>query len=184
MSFFNMAAGNNPMFGILARIIETVAPLPTIPRYRDMYTMDHDGKLVIVVYTRTGGSGYGSDNAPLMAHPLFREKFDDKFDHTFANFVYEVPEKFIEPLRAFHDEFSRFYKGKTPQERFRITMAGLRNEPVPEEPDDQFQLQMCIVAVVQDLPTELSSVEKQLLPDATITALVDRDTGERHDVEG
>lgn len=176
MSFFNMAAGNNPMFGILARIVETVAPLPPVPRFRDMYTMDHDGKLVIVLYTRTGGgnrAAHSSENAAIAAHPLFRETFDDKFDNTFVNFVFEVPEQFVEALRALHDEFSRFYKGKTPQERFRITIAGMEGKEVPEEPDDSYQLELRIYDIARLVSTEMSSLEKAMMQHTTITAVID-----------
>src|SRR5829696_977857 len=77
MSLFNWVAGNNPMFGVLARIIETVAPLPPVPRFRDMYTDDHDGKLVIVLYTRTGGgnrAAHGSVNEAILRYPHCIEK--------------------------------------------------------------------------------------------------------------
>jgi hypothetical protein len=165
MSLYNQMCGNNPLFGIYARVLETVAPIAPVPRFRDMYTREVYGKPQIVIYTRTGGSnreGYKSENSELSNHPLFAGDFDDDFDSTFAHFAFNVPDAFSERMLRLHRAFSIYPNGMTPRQKFEQSMANLKGDPVQEvdaDDSDMDELQQAIDAIVRDLPNEPSTIE-------------------------
>jgi len=121
-----MVCGNNPLFGLYARIIETAEKLPPIPRFRDMYTREHGGTVQIVLYTRTGGGNrpeYHGENEAITRHALYVENFDDDFDTTFAHWVFTCPPAFENRMLAMHKIFSKHPKGMTPRQKFKLAMG-------------------------------------------------------------
>lgn len=168
MSLYNQMCGNNPLFGIYARVLETAGEVASIPRFRDMYTREESGKAQIVIYTRTGGGNrddYAAQNDALTEHPLYVTDFDDDFDSTFAHFVFDVPEAFAERMLRLHRAFSKFPKGMAPKAKYDRALASIKGEqpdslvPTDSEVDE---LQGAIAAIVTDLPEEPSTVEKSL----------------------
>lgn len=169
MSLYNLVCGNNPLFGLYARILETAGPMPEIPRFRDMYTREDNGKIQIVLYTRTGGGNresYEDQNNALTEHPLFVKDFDDDYDSTFAHWVYSVPEAYAERMQKLHRTFSRTPKGLTPGQKFQKQLAALEGKehescesPIDAEMDE---LGTILESLVAELP-EQSGVEKQLV---------------------
>ena len=105
MSLYNMCVGNNPLFGLLARVLETAAPLPQVERFRDAYTTDTH----IVIYTRLGGGNrkdYVACHEALRRHPLFASDHDDDFDQTFCHHLFRIPDDFQEDdYRKNHPRF-------------------------------------------------------------------------------
>jgi len=159
---YNVVCGNNPLFGLFARILETEAPLPPVPRWRDLYTDLQDGQPVIVIYTRTGGdngSAYIAENLALTEHPLFLSTEDDNFDSTFALFTYRCPERFCVQLRTLHDAFSKFYKGWPSWRKFQYQLAHLKKEPTDEPTgtdEDAEVLELVVSVLISDLPNSSS----------------------------
>lgn len=169
MSLYNQMCGNNPLFGIFARVLETAGQLPPIPRFRDTYTRESDGKPQIVIYTRTGGGNrndYGTENKAITNHPCYVEDHDDNFDGTFAHWVFSVPEPFAERILRLHRAFSKFPKGQTPKQKFDRSMR-LMDGRGDESPDPTVaeieELSDAISSLVVDLPQSPSSLEKSLL---------------------
>ncbi len=139
MSLYNMLCGNNPLFGILARILCKDEPLPYVPRFRDMYTRMEGEQVQIVIFTRTGGGNresHESENDLLARHPLYVCDFDDDYDSTFAHFVFRVPDEFQEALSRWHEAFHEFPKCQAPMEKFRRAMGAIEGKDIesPEIP--------------------------------------------------
>ena len=142
MSMYNMVCGNNPCFGILARILDTVEPLSEVPRFRDMYTRAEGDQLQIVLYTRTGGGNreeYEEQNNALAAHPLYVKDWDDDFDTTFAHFAFSVPPEFEADLREFHllvEEHPKFLAADKKFQRALEAIKGtLEETPIYVDPE-------------------------------------------------
>jgi hypothetical protein len=172
MSLYNAMCGNNPLFGVFARILETQGRLAQIPRFRDMYSRVKDGKPQIVIYSRTGGGNRGDylvQNGELTHHALYIEDFDDDFDSTFAHFVFKVPDKFEEPFLKLHNIWCQFHKGQTPKQKFDRAMRDMKS-PDPNDtannPTEEMveQLQEAINGLAPLVPRELSSIEAEILP--------------------
>lgn len=102
MSLYNMMHGVKPA---------TFFVLPVLgkhpdeyPRFRDCFIGDDEqpkteGK--IIVYTRTGGgnrSSYAEENAVITQMDGYQFDYDDSFDSTFANFVFDIPEKWVDDV--------------------------------------------------------------------------------------
>lgn len=167
MSLYNMTCGNNPLFGLYARILETVAPLPSIPRFRDMYTRECDGGVQIVIYTRTGGGNrddYEDENGAMAAHPLFVCDFDDEYDPTFAHFVYSVPEKYEQSLLRVHRAGEGIPKLSTPADKFQRALDGIRGESKNATVTDEQTSELAAALEAIEVPEQVSSVEKELCP--------------------
>ena len=76
------------------------------PRFRDCYVeKKDDGSYLIVIYTRVGGNnrncGYGEEE--LYKDPLFVETVDDDFDNTYAEYKFNIPEKWKEDFNKILD---------------------------------------------------------------------------------
>jgi hypothetical protein len=161
---YNMACGNNPLFWVLARLIETRGILQPVPRFRDMYTREVGGAPQIVIYTRTGGNNrghYKAENDALARHVLFIETFDDHFDSTFASFAYSVPPAFEDRLLRFHRLFSKHPKGMSPPDKFQRALKELEGkaEPAIFTNDDCAELADIVKQIIADLPDKPSSIE-------------------------
>lgn len=63
------------------------------PRFRDCFLTDDEKR--IAIYTRVGGPnrGCGFGEEKLYDDPLFVKTYDDEFDHTYATYEFNVPEK-------------------------------------------------------------------------------------------
>lgn len=81
------------------------------PRFRDCFIGDDEKpetKDKIIVYTRTGGGnreGYAEENEAITKMDGYLFDYDDDFDCTFANFVFDVPEKW-------KSDFDKVFSGK------------------------------------------------------------------------
>jgi len=154
MSMYNMVCGNNPLFGLYARALETIEPLPPVPRFRDVYTKLYGGKVQIVIYTRTGGGNrpdYQAENLALTKHQLFVADCDDDFDKTFAHFVFTCPMPFEDRMLALHNIFSRHPKGMTPGEKFKLAMGQIE-PPEPLTSNELDQLNEIGASMMDELP--------------------------------
>ncbi len=97
MSLYNMMHGVKPSTFL---ILPMLGKHPDeYPRFRDCFIGDSErpeteGK--IIVYTRTGGGNredYEEENRAISEMPGYLFDYDDDFDCTFANFVFDVPPK-------------------------------------------------------------------------------------------
>jgi len=76
------------------------------PRFRDCYIeKKEDDSYLIVIYTRVGGGnrncGFGEEK--LYEDPLFVETVDDDFDNTYAEYKFNVPERWKEDFNKIID---------------------------------------------------------------------------------
>ena len=108
MGLYNSLFGVNPQYSeILTSLKLTVEQ---IPRFRDAYLTERNGKQVVAIHTRMGGGNRGhwdwdsdSNAGPncgcsgcraqygLSAHPLYLTDEDDDFDSTYATYYFEMP---------------------------------------------------------------------------------------------
>lgn len=125
MSLYNALFGVNPFATVFLSALDISTD--DVPRFRDIYLTELNGRDVICVYTRTGGgnrefydceescrSNYpeyfegdepptGPWNADLRKIDGFLFDADDDFDCTYAYFYYEIPPSFahlIEGLKT------------------------------------------------------------------------------------
>lgn len=174
MSLYNMMCGNNPLFGLFARILEAEAPLPYVPRFRDAYLVDGAHGPEVVIYTRTGGGNreeFEEENRALAGHPLYLRDWDDDFDSTFAHFAFAVPAKHrgqVDSIRKLTDGWAKFL---TPREKFDRSMSALKGpgdsgeEDAESTTDDQLRLER-LGALLDELSAALpepSSLEISLM---------------------
>lgn len=97
MSLYNMINGVNPCTFFVLPVLGKHPD--TYPRFRNCFVGDPErpettGK--IIVYTRTGGGNresYAEENKAIQEMPGFLFDYDDDFDSTFANWVFDVPEQ-------------------------------------------------------------------------------------------
>ena len=154
MSLYNMCVGNNPLFGLLARVLETAAPLPQVERFRDAYTTDTH----IVIYTRLGGGNrkdYVACHEALRRHPLFASDHDDDFDQTFCHHLFRIPDDFQEDIVAFHALYCRCEKGFAPQQKFELFIQPDSFEfPPPLDEQETVDLIERINSLMIRLPTK------------------------------
>jgi hypothetical protein len=159
MSLYNLICGNNPAHEILHAILETVEPLPNLPRYRDTYTIEKDGKIYIVIYTRTGGGNreeFESENRALTSHPMYVNDYDDDFDNTFAHFEFLVPDSWQARVISFHNIFSRSPKGMTPRQKFQRQMDAMSGKQTEvENPLTELEMQE-LQSIVEDMIEDLN----------------------------
>ena len=139
MSLYNTLFGVNSAAPLLLAMLG--ASHTDVPRFRDCFLLD--GK--IVIYTRTGGGNRDAyeneercrDNYPeyftgdksewqqgpwnedLRKLPGYIHDEDDGFDSTYANFYYEVPNKFKHLL-------DKIPEGDDPARRWQDTIAALQ----------------------------------------------------------
>jgi hypothetical protein len=110
MSLYNLLFGKNPQSALLLAVIGLKEH--DVPRFRNVFVGERDGKPTIDVYTRMGGGNrghwdsYEGDAGPdcscpgcrasyfMRAVAGFRYDEDDDFDCTYRTFVYAVPEEF------------------------------------------------------------------------------------------
>lgn len=89
MSLYNAINGFNPACVLVMPMLGRKQS--EYPRFRDCFV--EDGK--IAIYTRVGGNnrgcGYGEEE--LYKDPNFVTTYDDDFDHTYATYLFNVPEK-------------------------------------------------------------------------------------------
>jgi hypothetical protein len=69
------------------------------PRFRDCFLGDEEKEITdkILVYTRVGGGNrehYEEEIEELRSMPTYVEDYDDDFDNTFANFIFDIPEEY------------------------------------------------------------------------------------------
>ena len=105
MSFYNLVCGvTHATFFVLPVLGKHPGEYP---RFRDCFIGDpeHSGtEGKIIVYTRTGGGnreGYAEENAVLTEMDGYLFDYDDDFDSTFANWVFNVPERWRPDVDAF-----------------------------------------------------------------------------------
>lgn len=92
MSLYNQLFGYNKLAGVLLNILELDPQ--SIGRFRDCWWDAERSR--IVIHTRTGGGNreaYMDDNARLATHPCYRGDCDSDYDSTYADFYFELPEK-------------------------------------------------------------------------------------------
>lgn len=96
MSMYNM------MMGMNSTVVVLVLPvlgkhMTEYPRFRDAFmggAEENEGKLV--VYTRTGGGNredYADEIEMMRNMETFVRDYDDDWDCTYANWVFDIPEK-------------------------------------------------------------------------------------------
>ncbi len=157
MSLYNMVCGNNPIYTLYFAMLNEVAPLPDIPRFRDVYVKD--GAIpAIVIYTRTGGGNresYVAENDAMTKHPNFVQDYDDDFDSTFAHWCYAVPEKYRERVKRLQKMLSRLQKFAAPAEKFQMAMDSLKGKPAPKPTPLNESEAAAVVALLEELATEL-----------------------------
>lgn len=110
MSLYNMLNGVNPRTIFLLPMIDNKHP-DEYPRFRDVFsdTGEDEPKFdfpIILVYTRVGGGNRGCDfgEEEIMQNPLFVTTYDDDFDNTYGNYVFRVPEEFIQDFHKVNDK--------------------------------------------------------------------------------
>jgi len=108
MSLYNMVSGYNKACLL---VLPMLGKHPEeYPRFRDCFVGDeehpeYDGK--ILVYTRVGGGNreYHVDEIKeLRKMPGYVTDYNDSFDSTYASFVFDVPEKYV-------DDFAKLQSG-------------------------------------------------------------------------
>lgn len=136
-----MLFGVNPMAGILLQALN-IKP-DDVPRFRDCYLDNNDGKPRIGLHTRTGGGNRnhyesaerakandpegehtGPWNSDLRKLPGYQYDEDDNFDCTYATFYYDVPPAFASII-----ETLREISGSTlnPADRWQKLLADLKS---------------------------------------------------------
>lgn len=109
MSLYRIMHGVNP---VTFFVLPLLGKHPEeYPRFRDSFIGDPErddtaGKLIL--YTRTGGGNreaYEEDNTLITEMDGFLFDYDDDFDCTFANWVFDIPEKWV-------DDISKWRNGK------------------------------------------------------------------------
>jgi hypothetical protein len=107
MSLYNMMNGVNPA---TFYILPMLGYHPdSYPRFRDCFISDerYPDNNHIIVYTRTGGGNresYMDQNLWITCIEGYIEDYDDDYDCTFANFVFDIPEKW-------KDDFNKIIEG-------------------------------------------------------------------------
>lgn len=103
MILYNMMNGVNTMAVFF--ILPSLGKHPDeYPRFRDAFIGDPertgtDGK--IIIYTRTGGGNRehcADENAAIRAMDGFLFDYDDDFDGTYANWVFDIPDKWKDDI--------------------------------------------------------------------------------------
>ncbi len=116
---YNMMNGMNPSTFI---ILPMLGKHPDeYPRFRDCFTGDEENNISdkIIVYTRTGGGNresYETEIKEMQAMKTYVQDYDDSFDCTYANFVFDIPEEFKADYELITNgkttEISEAYKSK------------------------------------------------------------------------
>ncbi len=110
MSLYNMIHGFSPAVFLVLPMLDKHPD--EYPRFRDCFINDKDHPEYdnyIQIYTRTGGANrkdFEEENQIIKNMDNFVADFDDKFDSTFASWLFKVPEKW-------KDDFDKIIKGKT-----------------------------------------------------------------------
>jgi len=145
MSLYNMLFGQNPNTAVLLAMIG-LAP-NEVPRLRDTFVVERDGKPVIAVYTRVGGGNrehwdytYPNDapgpDCPCPAcrarhvlgkHELYLHDEDDDYDSTYATYFFKVPDKLVEFLGSMQGE------NVTPSDKFKALIEQLESGEETDE---------------------------------------------------
>ena len=123
MSLYNMLFGTNPAAPLLLAMLGIDAN--AVPRFRDCFLADGH----IVIHTRTGGGNreaYEAENDALTKLPGYLSDSDDDYDCTYANFLFEVPEKFRHLL-------GKIPEGVDPAKRWQETIEKLKTAS-PDDP--------------------------------------------------
>jgi len=103
MSIYNMIAGMNQL--VVFYMLPVLGRHPDeYPRFRDAFYGDEnkegtEGK--IIVYTRTGGGNreaHAEENDEITQMDGYCFDYDDDFDSTYANFVFDVPVKWLKDI--------------------------------------------------------------------------------------
>lgn len=142
MSLYNALFGFNPYAPLLLPMLGVIPA--QIPRFRDCFLKEEDGKLVIVIHTRTGGGNRpyydepnnenieGPWNSDLRALPGFIRDEDSPYDTTYANFYFDVPESCKTAAQVITESMDPNDK-RPPEEKWARTMDALRSSaPSPE----------------------------------------------------
>ncbi len=109
MSLYNMMNGVTKATFLVMPMLEKHPD--EYPRFRDCFLADEEHPEYdnhIHIYTRVGGgnrSSYAEEISEMRAMPGYVTDFDDSFDSTFASFVFEIPERFM-------DDYSKILSGK------------------------------------------------------------------------
>jgi hypothetical protein len=103
VSLYNALFGRNPLSPFYLAILGL--DIADVGRFRDCFLQKTDeGEVRIVIYTRNGGGNrdaYEEVTKNLQAHPEYVTDFDDDFDCTYASYVFKVPDKLIDTVKAF-----------------------------------------------------------------------------------
>jgi hypothetical protein len=122
VSLYNTIFGINPTAPVLLLILGIRDP-KIIPRFRDCF-LNVDGT-EIIIHTRTGGgnrSEYEEQNKGLRQIAGFKSDDDDSFDSTYANFRYNIPEKYKEAVPILLEHGA----GIDTSKRWKETFEGIR----------------------------------------------------------
>ena len=99
-------------------------PQEMIPRFRDVWV--DVGSESIVIHTRTGGGNreeYQEENQKMAKHPGYRFDRDDDFDCTYADFFYEIPERYRDSVLLFGKE------GVPPAKKWQDLLCAMSSDP-------------------------------------------------------
>lgn len=132
MSLYNALFGRNPLSTFYLALLDL--SVNDVGRFRDCFLQKTDeGDTRIVIFTRNGGGNredYADTTATLQAHPEYVTDYDDDYDSTYASYVFKVPEKFIETVKAFSE---RQDQNVDPGSRFKDLLdkmqAGKNDDP-------------------------------------------------------
>lgn len=96
MSMYNAMNGVNPATFIFLPMLGMHPD--AYPRFRDCFigATDTDDEGKIMVYTRTGGGNrdsYENEINEMREMKTFIRDYDDTFDSTYANFIFDIPEE-------------------------------------------------------------------------------------------
>lgn len=165
MSLYNMAKGVQPA---------TFFVLPMLgkhpdeyPRFRDCFigrayegkdldvfgvpNIHHGKEDCITIYTRVGGNnrdGHKNEIEKMRKMPEYLEDFDDNFDSTYAFFIFQVPQNFI-------DDFRKIRKGN-------IVNTSPRYKKMLYKVYPKLKKELDIVFKNEDTKTWQSKVRKKL----------------------
>jgi hypothetical protein len=134
-SLYGAACGQNSLYDLLLMVLASPfgGKEMSIPPCRDAwYDKDEQGRVCVVVLTRTGGANRGSylqENALMRSHPWFSFDVDDTYDSTYAYFWFVAPPDLSEAGEAF---LRKHGKPKTLKERFDAAIARVREGHVPD----------------------------------------------------
>jgi len=127
MSLYNQIFGTNPASDMLLAMLK-FNNVNEIGRYRDVsLKRDLEAGLQVVIFTRMGGGNrenYEKEINFLKSKKGYVRDYDDEYDSTYANFVFEIPDKF----KDLCEKVAKDVGTKQPMEKFKEMLTDMNSE--------------------------------------------------------